>query len=380
MAQDGNVDVHTAKPEQSWRDLFLEKQRLGEKLQFHAPTRVGAKVVVKPPQEAVDEGKTKWESSLVGQFLAKSLPFWLVKRTVNAFWGQFGKVETFSLENGLFLFKFDDIQSRDSVFEARIWHVANKPLILRKWQPGLQPMDLSLKEIPVWIKILRLPIEYWNPTCLSYVASGVGKPLYANASTEANSRLGFARVFVEVDISAQFLKEIEVDMGNGHSFVVGIEYPWIPVKCTKCSVFGYLTRNCGATGPSSHGNKVKKQWVPKLQIGHKDTRSVTSVQIEQSKQNLKDKSPQISMGKENIDSNHNRFAALNDVTKEDTENVGFSSPSKGFSNLTIQQVIEEALKSSSKLKFHSKKSRGLRGGGEGSTGRVISLPSPFLSL
>ena len=86
------------------------------------------------------------------------------------------------------------------------------------------------------------------------------------------------------------------------------------------------------------------------------------------------------MGKENIDSNHNRFAALNDVTREDTENVGFSSPSKGFSNLTIQQVIEEALKSSSKLKFHSKKSRGLRGGGEGSTGRGISLPSPFLSL
>ena len=73
---------------------------------------------------------------------------------MNAFWGQFGKVETFSLENGLFFFKFDDIQSRDSVFEARIWHVANKPLILRKWQPGLQPMDLSLKEIPVWIKIL----------------------------------------------------------------------------------------------------------------------------------------------------------------------------------------------------------------------------------
>ena len=41
-------------------------------------------------------------------------------------------------------------------------------------------MDLSLKEILVWIKILRLPIEYWNPTCLIYVASGVGKPLFAS--------------------------------------------------------------------------------------------------------------------------------------------------------------------------------------------------------
>ena len=44
-------------------------------------------------------------------------------------------------------------------------------------------MDLSLKEIPIWIKILHLPIEYWNATCLSYIASGVGKPLFANANT-----------------------------------------------------------------------------------------------------------------------------------------------------------------------------------------------------
>uniref|UniRef100_A0A2N9IVN5 Reverse transcriptase zinc-binding domain-containing protein n=1 Tax=Fagus sylvatica TaxID=28930 RepID=A0A2N9IVN5_FAGSY len=316
----GEYAMPTAKLEQSWRDLFLKKQRLGEKLQFHAPTRVGAKVVVKPPQEAVDEGITKWESSLVGQFLEKSLPFWLVKRTVDALWGQFSKVETFSLENGLFLFKFDDIQR-------------------------LLPMDLSLKEILVWIKILHLPIEYWNPTCLIYVASGVGKPLYADASTEANSRLRFARVFVEVDIDAQFPEEIEVDMGNGHSFVVGIEYPWIPIKCTKCSVFGHLTRNCGAVGPSSHGLH-RFLW-----------------------------------GRKIIDSNHNQFPALNDVTREDTENVGFSSPSKGFSNLTVQQVIEEALKRSSKLKFHSKKSRGLKGGGKGSTGKDFNVTkSPYEKL
>ena len=48
-------------------------------------------MVVKPPQVAVDESIAKWESSPVGQFLEKSLPFWLVKRTVDGLWGQFGK-------------------------------------------------------------------------------------------------------------------------------------------------------------------------------------------------------------------------------------------------------------------------------------------------
>jgi hypothetical protein len=65
-------------------------------------------------------------------------------------------------------------------------------------------------------------------------------------------------------------------------------------------------------------------------------------------------SPQRSKGKKDQESfsEHNKFDALNHVDREETEVI--SSPSLGFSNLTVQQVIEEALKSSSKLKYQSK--------------------------
>ena len=60
--------------------------------------------------------------------------------------------------------------------EAKVWHIANKPLILRKWTPGMQLLKLSLSSIPICIKLHNLPIEFWNAACLSYVANGVGKP------------------------------------------------------------------------------------------------------------------------------------------------------------------------------------------------------------
>ncbi|KAF3963483.1 hypothetical protein CMV_012143 [Castanea mollissima] len=101
----------------------------------------------------------------------------------------------------------------------------------------MQFLDLSLRKVPIWIKILHLPVEYWNHICLRHVASGVGRPLYAGTVTEANHRLGFTQVFMEVDLEAEFLREIEVDMGDGNSFLVGIEYPWIPMKCPKCNLF-----------------------------------------------------------------------------------------------------------------------------------------------
>jgi hypothetical protein len=68
--------------------------------------------------------------------------------------------------------------------EAKVWHITNKPLILRKWTPGMQFLKLSLSSIPIWIKLHNLPIEFWNATCLSYVASGVGKPLCVDSVTE----------------------------------------------------------------------------------------------------------------------------------------------------------------------------------------------------
>ena len=145
------------------------------------------------------------------------------------------RLKFFLLENGLYLFRFEDEKTRDEVMEAKVWHMANKPLILQKWTPGMQLLKLSLSSIPVWIKLHNLPIEFWNSTCLSYVASGVGKPICANSVTEEQLRLGFARVLVEVNMDSDFPKEVEIVGANRSRVVVGVEYPWIPVKCKSVS-------------------------------------------------------------------------------------------------------------------------------------------------
>lgn len=159
------------------------------------------------------------------------------------------------MENGLYLFRFVDEKTRDEVLEAKLWHIANKPLILRRWTPGMQLLKLSVFSIPVWIKLHNLPMKYWTATCLSHVASGVGKPLCADSVTEEQLRLGFARVLVEVNVDSDFPKEIEIAGSDGIPVIVGIEYPWIPVKCNKCKLFGHAAHAC---------TKVEKVvWIPR---------------------------------------------------------------------------------------------------------------------
>jgi hypothetical protein len=108
----------------------------------------------------------------------------------------------------MFIFRFQDESTCEDVLEAKLWHVANKPLILRKWSPGMQVLKLTLSSIPVWIKLMHLPLEFWTRNCLSHVASGVGKLLYADKVTEERRRLGYARVLVEIDIDSECPKEI----------------------------------------------------------------------------------------------------------------------------------------------------------------------------
>jgi hypothetical protein len=243
-----------SKPESDWRGLF-QAENAGVSLQYFEPEVIDGKVVVEPPYEVIEEGIFKWSSSLVGQFLDKPFHYYHVKKAVDIIWKQFGKVEVFLLDNGMYIFRFADEATRDEVLSARLWHISNKPLILRRWELGMQILKLSLNSIPIWIKLMHLPMEFWTPTCLSYVASGVGKPLYADSITGDQTRLGFARVLVEVHSDSTFPKEIVIRGAGGQLVSIGVEYPWIPVQCKNCKSFGHAAYSC---------YKVEKKiWVPK---------------------------------------------------------------------------------------------------------------------
>jgi hypothetical protein len=65
-----------------WRGLFNSKKSFG-KLQYFEPQIVGGVVEVCSLDEEIEEEISKWRSSLAGQFLDKSLPFYLVKKSVD---------------------------------------------------------------------------------------------------------------------------------------------------------------------------------------------------------------------------------------------------------------------------------------------------------
>ncbi|KAL0455510.1 UNVERIFIED_CONTAM: hypothetical protein Slati_0890200 [Sesamum latifolium] len=123
----------------------------------------------------------------------------------------------------------------------------------------------SHTQVPVWIKLSHLPVEYWTVDGLSTVASGIGRPLYPDVITKACTSLDFACVCVMLDYNSTLPKHIVVmsprEDGIDIPCRVDIEYDWIPSKCTTCCSLGHSTSVCPTNRkPSKPPVKV---YVPK---------------------------------------------------------------------------------------------------------------------
>ena len=147
-------------------------------------------------------------------------------------------------ENGLYIFKFRDMDARDWVMEYGPWNLAGRPFILREWRPDMDMLNIQLTSIPIWVKFYNIPLEYWTNTCLGYIASVVGNPLHLDALTENRSKLSFARICIEVGVDCEFPKSVLLDMGNGKFSTIKIEYPWAPQCCSNCKLFGHNLAQC----------------------------------------------------------------------------------------------------------------------------------------
>ena len=133
------------------------------------------------------KGTKLCEGCLVGQFFDKRLPLHVVRAAVDRLWGKREMPEISITYNGLFLFRFKDMAARDWVMDCGPWYIAVRPFVIRRWQPGMEMLNIQLTSLPIWVNFHNIPLEYWTNTCLGYIASVVGKPLHLDSHTENRS-------------------------------------------------------------------------------------------------------------------------------------------------------------------------------------------------
>lgn len=147
-------------------------------------------------------------------------------------------------------------------------------MIMKKWEPQMCLVKDQLARIPIWVQFYNVPLEYWTAPGLSYVASAVGRPLYADSVTESCKRLSYARVCVEIEVRDSLPSSFCLRLSSGKEVEIKVQYPWKPLQCLECKVFGHSGDGCLKNIPKvvhvPHQNSLpvpQQVWVTKKHKG-----------------------------------------------------------------------------------------------------------------
>jgi hypothetical protein len=114
--------------------------------------------------------------------------------------------------------------------------------------------DFSSEEmtrVPIWVKFPNLPLCCWSPSCLSKIASVLGKPIQCDQMTYNLSRLSYARVLVELDLREDLQHYVEVSLLSGRILHQKVVYETLPKLCNFCNVLGHTRLLCPKVAAST---------------------------------------------------------------------------------------------------------------------------------
>ncbi|XP_019230577.1 PREDICTED: uncharacterized protein LOC109211493 [Nicotiana attenuata] len=150
--------------------------------------------------------------------------------------------EVYLHDEGYYVVRFNSVTDMHAVYYNGPYTISNRPIILKPWTTDFDFSKEFPSEIPLWVKFPNLPMNCWGSKSLSRIASVLGTPVFADECTTKQSRISYARMLVEINVSRPLPNEITVIDPKGKYFQQQVTYDWKPNFCGVYQVVGHKCR------------------------------------------------------------------------------------------------------------------------------------------
>ncbi|KAL1560997.1 peroxidase [Salvia divinorum] len=127
-----------------------------------------------------------------------------------------------------------------------VWYIEHHPMRVFKWTPDFDPF-FEIPIVALWCNVLALPVHLFEESALIAIGNLLGHAVQVDRATISRSRVSFARICVEVDISQSIPEEISLDIA-GKRVTLKVKWDKIPLYCGECRHVGHNADNCYAFG------------------------------------------------------------------------------------------------------------------------------------
>jgi hypothetical protein len=109
-------------------------------------------------------------------------------------WKSSGEVELHLGLKGFFIVVFMNLEERDKVFEGGAYFHTSVGLYIRPWKENFSPEKETFKNVPSWLRLYSLPLDYWLPSTLEAIGNKLRKYAKTLEATLKGIYTSYARI------------------------------------------------------------------------------------------------------------------------------------------------------------------------------------------
>ncbi|XP_024014140.1 uncharacterized protein LOC112088142 [Eutrema salsugineum] len=163
-------------------------------------------------------------------------------RSMPRIWRIYERVKGVALTDDTFQFIFDWEQDMNTVLKAGFWTFDEWGLVMERWVEN-PPADF-LKKAPVWIKLHKIPVNYFTLATIDAVVNRIGHVKEIAYDPAKPLLQAGVRVCVAIDLDEPVRDAKSLNLPDGKVAIVEIEYERKFKKCFNCSRLTHEKQRC----------------------------------------------------------------------------------------------------------------------------------------
>ena len=112
------------------------------------------------------------------------------------------------------------------------------------YDPAKSPEDYAFNTIPIWIRVLKLPLGNMNKATAEMIGEKVGEWIEADVGEDDFAAGEFLRIKVRINITRPIMRGLMFQVGDGKSKWCPFQYEFLPEFCYNCGIIGHDENSC----------------------------------------------------------------------------------------------------------------------------------------
>jgi hypothetical protein len=133
----------------------------------------------------------------------------------------------------------------------------------------LLPKERNLQNVPVWLRLYSLPLDYSLPSTFKAIKNKLGKYLKTSEATLKGRYTSYVRIWIEMDVSGALPEAISLEFRD-EEWIQSIDYEQIPFRCRRCHEHGHLIREYPQKKTRKEKNKIQQDEDGFIMLNHRN--------------------------------------------------------------------------------------------------------------